>query len=45
MMTHDGVQVDLRVVPPEAYGNLLQHFTGSKAHNVAHARGRRRSAA
>ena len=26
---------DLRVVPPESYGNLLQHFTGSKAHNVA----------
>ena len=26
---------DLRVVPPESYGNLLQHFTGSKEHNVA----------
>jgi DNA polymerase (family 10) len=35
IVTHDGVQVDLRVVPPEAFGNLLQHFTGSKAHNVA----------
>ena len=35
IVTHDGVQVDLRVVPPSAYGNLLQHFTGSKAHNVA----------
>ena len=23
------------MVPPECYGNLLQHFTGSKAHNVA----------
>ncbi|TMK33606.1 MAG: hypothetical protein E6G64_03680, partial [Actinobacteria bacterium] len=22
-------------VPPESYGNLLQHFTGSKDHNVA----------
>ena len=32
---HDGIQVDLRVVPPAAYGNLLQHFTGSKEHNVA----------
>jgi DNA polymerase (family 10) len=32
---HDGIQVDLRVVPPDAYGNLLQHFTGSKEHNVA----------
>ena len=27
--------LDLRVVPPESYGNLLQHFTGSKDHNVA----------
>jgi DNA polymerase (family 10) len=25
----------LRVVPPDCYGNLLQHFTGSKEHNVA----------
>src|SRR6516225_9192555 len=31
----DGLRFDLRVVPPEAYGNLLQHFTGSKDHNVA----------
>jgi DNA polymerase (family X) len=31
----DGLRFDLRVVPPEAYGNLLQHFTGSKGHNVA----------
>jgi DNA polymerase (family 10) len=31
----DGLRFDLRVVPPEAYGNLLQHFTGSKEHNVA----------
>ena len=30
-----GLRFDLRVVPPEAYGNLLQHFTGSKEHNVA----------
>jgi DNA polymerase (family 10) len=35
IITNDGVQVDLRVVPPAAFGNLLQHFTGSKAHNVA----------
>ena len=35
IVTHDSIQVDLRVVPPESYGNLLQHFTGSKAHNVA----------
>ncbi len=32
--THNGVSVDLRIVPPAAYGNLLQHFTGSQAHNV-----------
>lgn len=35
VVSQDGLQVDLRVVPPENYGNLLQHFTGSKAHNVA----------
>src|SRR5215208_3838011 len=33
--SHDGLRFDLRVVPPESYGNLLQHFTGSKQHNVA----------
>jgi DNA polymerase (family 10) len=32
--THNGVSVDLRIVAPTAFGNLLQHFTGSKAHNV-----------
>jgi DNA polymerase (family 10) len=32
--THNGVSVDLRIVPPQAFGNLLQHFTGSVAHNV-----------
>ena len=35
VISHDGLRFDLRVVPPESYGNLLQHFTGSKAHNVA----------
>jgi DNA polymerase (family 10) len=34
VITHNGVQLDLRVVPLESYGNLLQHFTGSKGHNV-----------
>jgi DNA polymerase (family 10) len=29
-----GVQIDLRVVEPEAYGAALQYFTGSKDHNV-----------
>src|SRR5690606_639048 len=32
--THTGIAIDLRIVEPEAYGNLLQHFTGSAAHNV-----------
>ena len=33
--THTGMTVDLRVVEPDQFGNVLQHFTGSKAHNVA----------
>ncbi len=33
--THTGLPVDLRVVSPDSFGNLLQHFTGSAAHNVA----------
>src|SRR6202000_3501592 len=32
--THNGISVDLRIVPPAAFGNLLQHFTGSQAHNI-----------
>ncbi|HYZ18141.1 MAG TPA: DNA polymerase/3'-5' exonuclease PolX [Gaiellaceae bacterium] len=35
VVSNDALRFDLRVVPPDAYGNLLQHFTGSKAHNVA----------
>jgi DNA polymerase (family 10) len=35
VVSNDGLRFDLRVVPPDSYGNLLQHFTGSKAHNVA----------
>ena len=34
LVTHNGVKVDLRIVAPAAYGNLLQHFTGSADHNV-----------
>jgi len=34
VITKQGLRLDLRVVPPESYGNLLQHFTGSKDHNV-----------
>jgi DNA polymerase (family 10) len=33
--THSGLGVDLRVVEPDQFGNLLQHFTGSKEHNMA----------
>jgi DNA polymerase (family X) len=35
VISQEGFRLDLRVVPPECYGNLLQHFTGSKGHNVA----------
>jgi DNA polymerase (family 10) len=35
VLSNDGLRFDLRVVPPESYGNLLQHFTGSKDHNIA----------
>jgi DNA polymerase (family 10) len=35
VVTKQGFRLDLRVVPPEDYGSLLQHFTGSKDHNVA----------
>jgi DNA polymerase (family X) len=34
-MTHAGMKVDLKIVEPDQFGNVLQHFTGSKAHNVA----------
>jgi len=30
-----GMQVDVRLLPPESYGAAMQYFTGSKAHNVA----------
>ena len=33
--TNHGMAVDLRIVPPRNFGNLLQHFTGSKQHNEA----------
>ncbi len=34
VMTHSGMKVDLKVVEPDQFGNVLQHFTGAKAHNV-----------
>jgi DNA polymerase (family 10) len=30
-----GLHIDLRVVPKDAFGAALQHFTGSKSHNIA----------
>lgn len=35
VVSNEGLRFDLRVVPSGLYGNLLQHFTGSKHHNVA----------
>jgi DNA polymerase (family 10) len=29
------IRVDLEILPENTYGSLLQHFTGSKEHNVA----------
>jgi DNA polymerase (family 10) len=34
-LTHQGIPVDLRIVPEASFGNLLQHFTGSGRHNEA----------
>ena len=35
LTTHTGLKVDLRIVEPDQFGNLMQHFTGSKEHNMA----------
>jgi DNA polymerase (family 10) len=35
LRTHTGVWIDLRIVAPSQFGNLLQHLTGSKQHNMA----------
>lgn len=34
ILVSGGRQIDLLIQPPESYGSLLQHFTGSKEHNV-----------
>jgi DNA polymerase (family 10) len=34
VVTRSGLQVDLRVIPSEAWGAAMIYFTGSKAHNV-----------
>jgi DNA polymerase (family X) len=31
---HNGLRVDLRILPPERWGTALQYFTGSQAHNI-----------
>src|SRR5712692_8131475 len=31
----NGMQVDVRFLPPESFGAAMQYFTGSKAHNVS----------
>jgi DNA polymerase (family X) len=30
----NGMQVDVRILPPESFGAAMQYFTGSKSHNV-----------
>jgi DNA polymerase (family 10) len=35
IVTHEGLQVDLRTVPAESFGAATLYFTGSKAHNIA----------
>jgi DNA polymerase (family 10) len=43
IITDQGLQVDLRVVEHDAFGSLLQYFTGSKQHNIIlRERGRRK---
>jgi DNA polymerase (family 10) len=34
-VTHNGLQIDLRIVEPQNFGNLFQHLTGSGRHNEA----------
>jgi len=34
LLTTAGNQIDLMVQPPDSFGALLQHFTGSKNHNI-----------
>lgn len=34
LLTTGGAQIDLLVLEPDQWGSLLQHFTGSKEHNV-----------
>jgi DNA polymerase (family 10) len=33
--THSAINLDVRIVEPDQFGNVLQHLTGSKQHNMA----------
>jgi DNA polymerase (family 10) len=35
LQTHTAIRIELRIVAPDQFGNLLQHLTGSKEHNMA----------
>lgn len=35
IIDQNNIQIDLEIMPEEEYGSLLQHFTGSKEHNIA----------
>ncbi len=35
LRTHSGMNVDVRIVEPDQFGNVLQHLTGSREHNMA----------
>lgn len=34
VILHSGWQVDLKLAPQEEWGSFIQHFTGSKEHNI-----------
>lgn len=34
ILVHNNVQVDIKSSPPERWGAFIQHFTGSKDHNI-----------
>jgi DNA polymerase (family X) len=34
VVTNNGLRIDFRVVEPDQFGNVLQHLTGSKQHNM-----------
>jgi len=34
LLLDNDIQVDIKLVPPAEWGSFIQHFTGSKAHNI-----------